>query len=712
MDELNYGIRVDNSSVGRAFDDLDKRVDNTNKKTSSLGSNVSAAFKATTVAATALTGALTATVGAAFAFWKLNADLIDQQTKLATSMGLTYAQFERLDYAAGMAGASQQSLTAGLKKLSLGLNDAIKGVGPASDALKTLGLDANTLANMPLDQAMGEVAEAMGGVGNASDRMRIAINLFGRDGMSLMPLLTENVKQLSQEADDMGLTLSQMDVTGVVNAGDAFARVGKSISAVGSRFTADLSPAIEAISDSIFGVTNGMGRFGGAGAVAADLVTNSIGLLINIWDVLHGTVMVLTSAVMDFGAYGVDVFNLLLQTTNAFYKPFKMMINGWIEIHNLIYKDEQWSLLGDLDKAVIASKEFAANLHGAAADLTNKGLSTIAGGLTGKGDDAFMARVDANRQKAADAAAAQELSNGVAQGVSTAGVADPKDKEEKAAKMKTADEWDAEMEDSLAAAAKEAQADNERYARKYEQAQQHLDKINELGMSELELIALQHEQKMAQLGEFRQDELISEEEHTAALAKLDAEYQQKKIQTLLAGNASLQQVSKAFEQSQLQGAISFFAQGLSGLAGHSRKIFEVSKAAKISQAAITLPETVMNAYNAGMMAGGPAGPVVGAAYAAVALGTQLTQIKAISSSTFGGGMSGGGGGAAPAPTVASATGGDQGNTSSGPSSIIELGLAPDDSLFSGATVNGLMERMAQVVNDGGGRALLRVVNPI
>ena len=96
----------------------------------------------------------------------------------------------------------------------------------------------------------------------------------------------------------------------------------------------------------------------------------------------------------------------------------------------------------------------------------------------------------------------------------------------------------------------------------------------------------------------------------------------------------------AFNKSNLQWAIAFFAADFGGLSQHSRKMFELTKAARLAEAAINVPSTVMKAYEFGT---GIGGPIVGAAMGAAALAAQLSQLKAIQSASFGGGSSGGGG---------------------------------------------------------------------
>ena len=146
-------------------------------------------------------------------------------------------------------------------------------------------------------------------------------------------------------------------------------------------------------------------------------------------------------------------------------------------------------------------------------------------------------------------------------------------------------------------------------------------------------------EKLAQLAEgeaqFKQElrdaELILEQEHQA-----------KRLDMILGTGSKIQKMTKGISKGQLQGAISFFAADFGGLSQHSRKMFELTKAARLAEATINVPSTVMKAYEFGT---GIGGPIVGAAMGAAALAAQLSQLKAIQSASFGGGSSGGGGGA-------------------------------------------------------------------
>ena len=132
-------------------------------------------------------------------------------------------------------------------------------------------------------------------------------------------------------------------------------------------------------------------------------------------------------------------------------------------------------------------------------------------------------------------------------------------------------------------------------------------------------------------------------------------------------------------------------------------MFELQKAAKLADAAITLPSTVMDAFDKGVKSGGLP---MGVAWGAAALAQQLGQLKAIQSASFGGGSSGGGGGVS-APSVGSVGGGQEQQQQPLTQRFVNINLSgSDNSMYSKGAVRDLITRINEEVKDG---AVLRVL---
>ena len=142
----------------------------------------------------------------------------------------------------------------------------------------------------------------------------------------------------------------------------------------------------------------------------------------------------------------------------------------------------------------------------------------------------------------------------------------------------------------------------------------------------------------------QEGEAIFKDELKQAELQAELAHSAKKLDIMMGTGSKIQELNKAFQKGQLQGSLAFFAADFGGMSQHSRKMFELTKAARIAEAVINVPATVMAAIKHGTELGGWP---VGAAMGAAALASQLAQLRAIQSATFaGGGSAGGGGGCA------------------------------------------------------------------
>jgi len=249
---------------------------------------------------------------------------------------------------------------------------------------------------------------------------------------------------------------------------------------------------------------------------------------------------------------------------------------------------------------------------------------------------------------------------------------------------------------------KNAEEDFAQHAARLEQLGILMDGVRQGGMTELEIMDEQHAQKMQKMADFQAADAAEQAIIDQLKLEAEAQYQAKRLDLILGTGNKIQTMQRAFEKGNLQGALSFFAADFGGFSQHSRKMFELTKAARLAEAAITIPKTVMDAYAAGTKVGGP---VVGAAFGAAALVTQLGNLRAIQSASFGGGSSsgssGGSGGGVSAPTA-------QGQQEQAPlqQRFVNIGLSgSDNTMYTKDSVRELIKRLNEEVKDG---AVLRV----
>lgn len=215
------------------------------------------AFGAVTKALTGVTSAVfsmrTALAGAAglagFGYLiKTSLNATDTLSKTANKIGTTTEALGSLRYAAEITGVATNTMDMALQRFTRRTAEAAKGTGEAKGAIKELGLNAQELNRMPLDQRMIALADAFGKVDNEADQLRLAFKLFDSEGAALVNTLalgSDGLKDLLGEAKALGLAMSTSAAQGVEKANDSITKLLSLGKGLRDQFSAALAPAIE-----------------------------------------------------------------------------------------------------------------------------------------------------------------------------------------------------------------------------------------------------------------------------------------------------------------------------------------------------------------------------------------------------------------------------------------------------------------------------------
>jgi hypothetical protein len=269
------------------------------------------------------------------------------------------------------------------------------------------------------------------------------------------------------------------------------------------------------------------------------------------------------------------------------------------------------------------------------------------------------------------------------------------------ADKKTTELMIAQHETEKAINDKNAEEDFAQHAARLEQLGILMDGVRQGGMTELELMDEQHAQKMQKMADFQAADAAEQAIIDQLKLEAEAQYQAKRLDLILGTGNKIQTMQRAFEKGNLQGALSFFAADFGGMSQHSRKMFELTKAARLAEAAMLVPSSVLKAYEFGA---GIGGPIVGAAFGAAAAASQLANLRAIQSASFGGGGSGSSGGSGGGVSMPSS----QGQQEQAPlqQRFVNIGLSgSDNTMYTKDSVRELIKRLNEEVKDG---AVLRV----
>ena len=247
------------------------------------------AINATQLFASVASSALSS-VRSLVSFGQAQAEVIDNASKLAARLGMTYGEFAGLSLAADLAGVSMDTIGKASQKAEIAFAKAAGGSKVASAAFAGLGLSVEQLNGMSAADRFDAIASAIAALPTEAQRAAAAVQLFGKAGSELLPLFAggaEGIKQARAEADRLGLALTTTQGREVEKMNDSFTMVGKTIEGVVQQVTAFLAPAVTKISNAFVKMVGdiggkNIGQFIGQGivdgakylATVADMIAN------------------------------------------------------------------------------------------------------------------------------------------------------------------------------------------------------------------------------------------------------------------------------------------------------------------------------------------------------------------------------------------------------------------------------------------------------
>ena len=184
---------------------------------------------------------------------KRSYDTADALGDMAENLRMSTNALSKFQYASSFYGLSQEQSIKLLEKQNLALDEAIKKAGPARDALTKLGLSARDLAQMSPDKAFAKISDELRNVGNAAQQAGLATDIFGdKLGVKAVGLILGGSAALSQaanQAERIGVALSNVDNARLEQTNDSLQRVGSVFAGIGNRIAIGLAPYLKYIAD-------------------------------------------------------------------------------------------------------------------------------------------------------------------------------------------------------------------------------------------------------------------------------------------------------------------------------------------------------------------------------------------------------------------------------------------------------------------------------
>jgi uncharacterized protein YukE len=127
-------------------------------------------------------------------------DQADAFGKLSRQTGIAAETLQSYVNAGKLAGVEQSTIEKGLRRLAQSMREADQGVATYADAYKALGIKVrDTQGNLKRSEdLLGEMADTFKGMEDGSTKAAIAMEIFGRSGSQLIPMLNEGSDALKE----------------------------------------------------------------------------------------------------------------------------------------------------------------------------------------------------------------------------------------------------------------------------------------------------------------------------------------------------------------------------------------------------------------------------------------------------------------------------------------------------------------------------------
>lgn len=152
----------------------------------------------------------------------------------AQRLGVNVERLQELQHAARLSGASNEDLETGLRNLNRRLGEAAAGQSEAVKLFDDMGISVRGAGGQLRDTGdiLGDFADRIAATASPAERVRLAVEAFGRSGTMLLPMLAEGSRGLEQffaEAQRLGLVMDSQLVREAGRANDALETMGRVI---------------------------------------------------------------------------------------------------------------------------------------------------------------------------------------------------------------------------------------------------------------------------------------------------------------------------------------------------------------------------------------------------------------------------------------------------------------------------------------------------
>ena len=173
----------------------------------------------------------------------------DSIRTMSTNYGIAVGDLQKLKYMEELTDVSTETLLGSMSRLTRSMSSAKDGTGTVAEAFSRLGVNVtNSDGSLRRsNDVFMEAIDALGSVGNATERDALAMEIFGKSAMELNSVIaqgSDGLRALAEEAENSGYVMSDKMVAVLAEGDDATQRFDKAMDGLKNTIGAGVTPVI------------------------------------------------------------------------------------------------------------------------------------------------------------------------------------------------------------------------------------------------------------------------------------------------------------------------------------------------------------------------------------------------------------------------------------------------------------------------------------
>ena len=200
----------------------------------------------------------------------------DEIGKESQKLNMSTDAYQKWALAMKMSGTDISVLTMGMKTFTSVLDGAATGQAEQILLMNRLGMSYSDFEGLSVEETFKKAIEALQGMEEGAEKTQLAVDLFGRSGQELLPLLNDEVgsiDELFQQFEDLGLIIDNETVKAGESLDDQITLLTEKVKMLGTNIGVELMPWVSRLVEGFMGLATGAED---AGAMLQSVITDAL----------------------------------------------------------------------------------------------------------------------------------------------------------------------------------------------------------------------------------------------------------------------------------------------------------------------------------------------------------------------------------------------------------------------------------------------------